>query len=507
MFSLEEFLLSVPSGVKEKYDFSKASYKGFVTPIEGIICLEHGVFRQYPSQIRKEDGAHCQSCGESKRLAGHEKIRVGKNKFLERCRSRHGEKYDYSRVELLNLRDRITIICPTHGPFEMAAPKHLYAGQGCKKCDDLKKGDRLKGRLHLTAAAKFRNFKSVYFDRANNRHGNTYDYGESIYRGARKPITIRCKKHGPFEINANKHLDGRGCPTCSHHASQWEKKITDWLDEKGIPHEKRDRKIIKPKELDIWLPQVKLGIEVHGLHWHTSDKVGDLHRVKHDLAKKAGIRLVQLFDDDIQNRWPAVTGRLQSMIGGQDRVAARKTEVKEISAAEARKFLDHHHLQGMGATTGMYYGLHHGSDLVAVMTFGLMRHNSTTVRDVPGHYELVRFAASKTVVGGFSKLLTNFIRQKKPTKIISFSDMMHSDGAVYEKNGFIASTTSRNQYWWVDTKKRRISRYMAQKHKLRDHPETKEFYKPELTERQICTAAGWLRLDGVGNQRWELDIS
>lgn len=45
----------------------------------------------------------------------------------------HGNKYDYSKVEYLGNRKKVTIVCPTHGEFQQNAKSHLQ-GHGCPIC-------------------------------------------------------------------------------------------------------------------------------------------------------------------------------------------------------------------------------------------------------------------------------------------------------------------------------------------------------------------------------------
>lgn len=356
-------------------------------------------------------------------------------------------------------------------------------------------------------AARTRLTFEVFVARARGTHGDRYEYVEP-YRGAHNPVKIICPDHGEFSQAARNHIRGADCPDCARGQSRLELMVTDWADSLGLPYERRVRGILGRKEIDIWFPNQRVGVETHGLWWHTEDNVGNLHAVKAALAVNAGVRLVQLFEDELTTRWDACVGRLSSLLGIQERVGARETVCRSISAREARAFLDRWHLQGAGHMTGIYYGLFHGGDLISVMTFGSVRDGSTAARSTPGEYELVRFSATKTVVGGFTKLLKNFIRDYSPKKIVSFSDMMHSEGAVYRSNGFILTATSSSQYWWIEgpNGKVRISRYQTQKHRLKEHPVLGKFYRPDWSERDICRSAGWLKILGVGNQRWEMTI-
>lgn len=58
---------------------------------------------------------------------------MNKEYFIKRARDIHGDKYDYSKVELSFGTDKVEIICPSHGSFMQRAKGHLE-GRGCSKC-------------------------------------------------------------------------------------------------------------------------------------------------------------------------------------------------------------------------------------------------------------------------------------------------------------------------------------------------------------------------------------
>lgn len=51
--------------------------------------------------------------------------------------------------------------------------------------------------------------------RAIKKHGDNYDYSQTIYVRNNQKLSIRCKTHGIFEQTAGNHLNGNGCPKCS----------------------------------------------------------------------------------------------------------------------------------------------------------------------------------------------------------------------------------------------------------------------------------------------------
>ena len=54
-------------------------------------------------------------------------------KFIERAKKIHGNKYDYSKVMYKSMHEKVCIICPEHGEFWQIPNNHLN-GSGCLEC-------------------------------------------------------------------------------------------------------------------------------------------------------------------------------------------------------------------------------------------------------------------------------------------------------------------------------------------------------------------------------------
>lgn len=72
--------------------------------------------------------------------------------------------------------------------------------------------------------------------------------------------------------------------------------------------------LINPFEIDIYIPELKIGIEFNGLYWH-SDKFKDknYHYEKHMRCKNIGIDLLQIWEDD----WIYKTDIVKSIISNK----------------------------------------------------------------------------------------------------------------------------------------------------------------------------------------------
>lgn len=496
MKTLTEVVAQFPDAITSRYDFSSALYTGATNRIAGILCPVHGAFSQYAGQLRK--GRGCPSCGHEVRGA---KRRVSPEDFMAECARKHNNAYTYETTKYTVMSKPVMVTCPVHGDFSIIALKHYYSLQGCPTCERTAKKTRIVRYRHLSSDAKITNTARTFFDKCAAKHNGAYTYPPQAYAGAKKPIRVECPTHGEFLQSAWKHLSGHGCPRCGQKSAQ-ENVLAEFLAQYTTVV-LRARDVVPPKELDLWLPDLKIGIEYHGLFWHTEDRIGQRHREKWEIAQKAGIRLIQIFEDEWLDDPEVVKGRLLAAIGHAPRVFARSTTVRAIDSQVARQFLDRTHTQG-GSASARAYGAFLGDTLVAVATFGKARSGAMAAvsDDV---WEVYRYASTGVVVGGFSRMLKAFLRDVRPTEVVSYCDLRYGTGGLYKAAGFTLESITSPDYWWVPPGKcQRIPRYQTQKHKLKAHPVLKNFYEEGMTERQVCEAAGWKRIYGVGSQKWVL---
>lgn len=179
--------------------------------------------------------------------------------FIRKARVKHGEFYDYSKTEYNGRNVPVVIICPEHGEFFQTPHDHL-SGNGCPKCGLLKR------------AQKRRSNTEKFIERAKEIHGNTYDYSECQYKGATEPVTIICKKHGPFSIRPTNHLHGQGCPLCGNERKGAYRKVSleDFIRRAKEKHgDKYDYSLVDLK--NTW-SKVDIICPIHGVF---SQKVND----------------------------------------------------------------------------------------------------------------------------------------------------------------------------------------------------------------------------------------
>lgn len=253
-----------------------------------------------------------------------------------------------------------------------------------------------------------------------------------------------CEKHN-FKIRSNSNT------------SKYEYEIENFLQSLNIVFEKGNRTVIKPLELDFYLPNNNLAIEFNGLYWHSS-KLNDnvnYHINKTKKCEENNLQLLHIFEDEWINKKDIWQSIIKAKLNLFDKnIYARKCIIKQIDNKIAKCFLEKTHLQGY--VHGKHYGLFYKDVMVALATVGKSRFKEN-------EYELLRWSVdlNTRVIGGFTKVLS-FIN----LKMITFADRRISKGKTYQKFGKFLYDTSPS-YWWVDLKSmKRISRFKTQKHKL-----------------------------------------
>ncbi len=293
----KEFIVDVDKVHGNKYDYSKVEYKNNKTKVI-IICSIHGEFEQTPGSHLS--GRGCPQCGGSEKLT--------KITFLTKGNIIHNNFYSYDKVQYTNNHTRVIITCPIHGDFEQTPSNHL-SGFGCKLC------------ANEVTRTKQIMFKVDFLTKANGIHNNVYSYNKTQYMNNRDKVIITCPIHGDFEQEVSSHLSGHGCPKCSHSGpSKPEEEIIKYLKLIGITNiNQSNRAVIKPKELDIYIPSNEIAIEYNGLYYHSNrTKNNDYHLNKTIECQKQNIQLIHIFENEWLEQPELVKRRLWNLFNPND---------------------------------------------------------------------------------------------------------------------------------------------------------------------------------------------
>lgn len=287
----------------------------------------------------------------------------------------------------------------------------------------------------------------------------------------------------------NKWATSEGVEIQKRSYSYLQKRIADALRERNIDFLEGSRSIIPPYEVDFYLPQHRIAIEINGIYWHSEKfKDRDYHEKKCNMAREQNVHLMQFWETEINNNFDLVISMIDQ---NRKSIYARNCKIGTPTSAQHLEFLNQNHIQGW-VNARVKLGLWFGDELVAIMTFGSPRFSN----DAP--WELLRFASLRghRVVGGFSKLLQHFT-QNHSGDVISYAHKRLSNFAnVYEKCGFEKLRETPPSYTYYHAEKPSISRYKAQKHKLSKLLGDK--YCPSETERANMNRNQYYRVWDAG---------
>lgn len=445
---------------------TRAAWNGSKSKIP-IWCSIHGEF--FVQQAANHmNGNGCPKCGKDVYKAKRRKADpVGD------FRTKHGETYDYSRMVFMNVQTPIEIVCREHGPFWQKPNNHLR-GDGCPACWD--------ARRRAFGAAKTVDYRETFAARSAALFDDAYAIVKAPEH-SHDTVRLLCPKHGEFEQKAFSHLDGHGCWHCGQATNFAQLDLAAFIESLGVRIEHENRTVLTGLHIDVWVPEKQVGVEYHGLYWHTEDRVGNKHREKYERSLLAGIRLIQVFDFEWLERREAVENRLRALLSDEPAIGARSCDLREATRSEAGKFFKRFHTQGVGASPVIAYGLWQDDRLVACMSFGMNRYGKEG-------WELLRYASAGRVQGGFSRLLNAFLRAKSPQMLTSYCDLRWGDGSVYRQAGFELDGMTPPDYWYVDKRGQRISRFA-----VRERPK-------DRTESSWVAEHGYKKVLGVGHQRW-----
>lgn len=452
-----------------------------------IFCSLHGAFQQKLANHLR--GVGCPAC-------------AGRGvDWVERFRSVHGDRYDYSAVEFIEYKQPVKIRCHEHGEFLQTPDNHYRGKQGCPKC----KGQRIRKIKQMPVREFIR--------RATEVHQGKFLYKNVQFTNVLSGVVeITCLLHGVFTQSPVNHLAGKiGCTKCNNKASKGEEAVATYMALFGAVT-RRDHDILSPRELDVYLPGQNVAVEYCGDYWHSLDSLEAVrvrknrHHQKYQDCKDKGIRLFTIYESEWINRNYAIRRLLRNALGkSKGKLMARKCELRSVPLTDAKEFYERYHPQG-GAGNGEHYGLYWRDKLVACMRF-------THGANDRGHakervWTLTRYATRITVAGAASRLFKAFITEHKPQEVKSFSDNRYFEGGMYQQLGFVLEEETGPDYQvWspklgLRPKTHYQRRVLAQR--LKEHG-FEEGFDPDTdprSEAEVTFLMGCRRLYDCGKKRW-----
>lgn len=535
LWTTERFIRAAKMVHGDKYDYSKVDFKG----VNHKVCIishdkdrkgnEIGEFWQYPL-------IHLQGCGCSRERRGVKEdcweIRVcpicGKEfkvrKKVEKitCSEECYKKYIIIHREEINAKI-VSKVKESHKKKTVEEKKaqaekskqtclERYGVENYSKTEEARRflSEKMKKQKSEWDRYNFENVLKPKYEKICEED----DLELLEFRG-RFDCTVKCKKCGNvFVVRTLGYLtkgpNGNRCRVCHPiepllGPTKIEIEFEEFLKELGVKYIKNCRSIITPKELDYFLPDHNIAIELDGLYWHSEVQKPDpmYHKKKTEECLEKGIRLFHIFEDEWRDKKEICMSIISNALKKNDsHIGARKCKIYPIQKEECKKFLDENHIQGY-VPYKIGYGLYYKDELVSVITFGKLRRNLGYKEKNDDVYEILRLCTKKgiNIVGGASKFLKTFINDFHPKKIITYGDRRWSEGKVYQKIGFTFKHNTEPNYFYVINGQRK-NRFAYRKSEL-----IKKYGCPEdMTEKEFCLQNHWYRIYDCGSVLYELNL-
>lgn len=278
---------------------------------------------------------------------------------------------------------------------------------------------------------------------------------------------------------------------CGIYQSKGEKEVFKFVQSISPNVVANDRTLLFPLELDIVDHQKKVAIEYCGLFWHSEQQGKDkwYHHNKWDRCYELGYQLITIYSDEWEQKSEIIKRKLTHMFQkSNDFCYARKTHIDTIPPDNYRTFFERYHIQGCG-TGKLAYGLIHSGEMVACI---LLK------RQGPD-YLIDRYATSKRVPGGFSKLISFIEHTLDYRNLLTFADLRWSLGDLYKSTGFVLDKILPPDYSYSHDG---IVRRHKFNYRRKNLPRLLKDFDPNLSEKQNCNKNNILRIWDCGKWRW-----
>lgn len=315
-----------------------------------------------------------------------------------------------------------------------------------------------------------------------------------------------------------------------HGSSNYETLVMNVLEQNNIKYLANYRKALDGKEIDFYLPDYNIGIEINPNCTHNSNeyalstnrvmyeshKQPNYHYQKYLQAKHNNITLLQWFGDDLSDKqlMTVTLPRLLSMVKGyKHRYYARKVTVSRATNSQSkliREFISKHHSQ-QNTPASEYWGYWYENNLIAAASF--------TIKGDTAELKRLCFPTDTQIVGGVSKLIQEFFREHTDIKrVTSFSDNNLGNGNGYKQAGatlmgetgpslkYVSwSDPSDNYSWLIATPwgaKTGVIAKDSNNHTFQNQSEINAYVECDLKHR-TDNKFGYDKIYTAGSKKWE----
>lgn len=241
---------------------------------------DNNIHNIYTNGIARHGRPPCLAC-----LKEHlsEKNSMTLEEFLSRAKEKHGDRYDYSKINednWINTHHKVPVVCKSHGEWQCFPSTHINNNTGCLKCG-YEETAKKQTRTHeeYVALLKEKNPKIECLEQ----------YVRSQHKILHKCLVCDHKwKVAPFSLTYN----GTGCPECGkrYYRENWAREVLEEMFGKKFPSVRpdwlRNPKTNRPLELDCYNKELNLALEFQGIqHYQPVEAWGGEEQYRKNIYK------------------------------------------------------------------------------------------------------------------------------------------------------------------------------------------------------------------------------
>jgi len=285
--------------------------------------------------------------------------------------------------------------------------------------------------------------------------------------------------------------------------SSYELKIKSLLDTLHMSYIQNSKSIISPYQLDFYLPDLNIAIEVGSMYFHcenSSNKSKHYHQNKWKICRDKNITLLQYFDDDLLNHFNLIESKIKRLCKlPMPVIGSRKLEIQcnKLSFEDEKEFLRKYHLQHESYDRNVVYSAHYNNEIVGIMTLSLQKNKAKIIR----YSTNVNFSFP----GLFTRFIKRFINEYNfKGEIETFSNNNYGDGKLYESSGFTCKKITSPGYHYTKNYLTKESRKKYMKHLLLKKFNLDVDFVKNNTEWEIMKSLRYDRIWDSGHKHWTL---
>jgi len=294
-------------------------------------------------------------------------------------------------------------------------------------------------------------------------------------------------------------------PKKIHKRSKAENKIIEFLNSYEIKTINNERNVLKGFELDIYLPEYKIGIEHNGTYFHSENTGGkdkNYHKSKTNILESHGIKLIHIFDFNYILEEDKINNMLLDFIGINN-ILVKKDYIliKHINEKDKNSFIKDNSINILDRSKYCIGALN--DTILSIICFDYDGHNVI----INNYVNKINYRIEDDYL-----LFLDFIKYNfNFNNIIGYYDKLWNNynNNIFEKLGFIKNRNTEPDFYYVKynglDKGKLINKNLYKREDLKIR--FKDIYSDNLSNNEILLKTGHDRVWDSGKIEYYYNIN